>query len=180
MISHHSANGSRERFITPGRVGLWLFLAVATMIFAALSSAYIVRMGSSDWHSLPKPGLLWVNTAILLLSSAALQGARWAERQGNGRGARLGFIAGAVLSALFLFGQIWAWLVLQRLGYFLNTNPSSSFFYLLTALHGIHLLGGLVVAAWTVRSHERFQLFVTYCHFLTIVWVVLFALIVLT
>lgn len=179
MTIHHSPNG-KEFLVTPGRVGLWLFLAVATMLFAAFVSAYVVRMGSSDWHSLPKPGLLWVNTAILLLSSAALQWARLSERQGNSQSARLGFIAGAVLSALFLFGQIWAWLVLHKLGYFLNTNPSSSFFYLLTAVHGLHLLGGLIVAAWTVRTSERLQLFVTYWHFLTVVWVVLFVLIILT
>jgi cytochrome c oxidase subunit 3 len=180
MIADHSSNGHKTVFITPGRVGLWLFLAVATMLFAALVSAYIVRMGSGDWHSLPKPGLLWVNTGILLLSSAALQWARLCEHQSNSKNARLGFIAGAVLSALFLLGQVWAWLVLHRLGYFLSTNPSSSFFYLLTAVHGVHLLGGLIVAAWTVRSAERFELFVTYWHFLTIVWVVLFILIVLT
>ncbi len=180
MIANHGSNGHRELFIAPGRVGLWLFLGVATMVFAALVSAYIVRMGSADWHGLPKPGLLWVNTGILLLSSAALQWARLRERQGDSTNARLGVIAGAVLSALFLLGQIWAWGVLHRLGYFLATNPSSSFFYLLTGVHGLHLVGGLIVAAWTVRSPERFQLFVTYWHFLTIVWVVLFTLIVLT
>lgn len=180
MIANHGSNGYRELLLTPGRVGLWLFLAVATMIFAALASAYIVRMGSSDWQSLPKPGLLWGNTAILLMSSVALQWARISERQGNARSARVSFIAGAVLSALFLLGQIWAWFVLHKLGYFLNTNPSSSFFYLLTAVHGLHLLGGLIVAAATVRSSERFHLFVTYWHFLTIVWLVLFTLIVLT
>lgn len=179
MTIFKSPNG-KEFLITPGRVGLWLFLAVVTMLFAAFISAYIVRMGSSDWHSLPKPGLLWVNTGILLLSSAALQWARLCERNSDSKNARLGFIAGAVLSALFLLGQIWTWFVLQKLGYFLNTNPSSSFFYLLTAVHGLHLFGGLIVAAWTVRSSERFQLFVTYWHFLTIVWVVLFTLIVLT
>ncbi len=175
----NSPNGHRDS-ITPAHLGVWLFLGVATMVFAALVSAYIVRMGSSDWHSLPKPGLLWVNTAILLLSSVALQWASLAERQGAHRSARLGFIASAVLSALFLLGQLWAWGVLQRLGYFLDTNPSSSFFYLLTAMHGVHLLGGLIVAAWTVRTRERLQLFVTYWHFLTAVWVVLFGLIVLT
>lgn len=179
MTIHPSSNGNRD-LVVPGRVGLWLFLAVATMVFAALISAYIVRMGSSDWQSLPKPGLLWVNTAILLLSSAALQWARSCEHYGDMKNARIGFIAGAVLSALFLLGQIWAYLVLHKLGYFLNTNPSSSFFYLLTAVHGLHLVGGLIVAAWTVRSSERFQIFVTYWHFLTIVWVVLFILIVLT
>lgn len=170
-------NGHREG-ISAGQVGLWFFLAVATMIFAALLSAYIVRMGSSDWHSLPKPGLLWLNTAILLLSSAALQWASTALRQGNLKSARLGFVAGVVLSGLFFVGQVWTWFVLQKLGYFLSTNPSSSFFYLLTAVHGVHLLGGLIVAA--VRSRERFQLLVTYGHFLTVVWVVLFGLLVLT
>ena len=101
----NSSNGHRVS-ITAGRMGVWLFLAVATMVFAALLSAYIVRMGSSDWHSLPKPGLLWVNTAILLVSSAALQWASISERQGAHRSAQIGFVAGAVLSALFLLEQI--------------------------------------------------------------------------
>jgi cytochrome c oxidase subunit 3 len=161
-------------------VGLWLFLAVATMLFAALLSAYIVRMGQSDWHSLPKPGLLWLNTGILWLSSAALHWAHNAVRQGDQKNARLGLVAGTVLSILFLVGQVWSWSVLQGLGYFLNTNPSSSFFYMLTAIHGLHLLGGLLVALWAVRNIERLRLFVLYWHFLTVIWGVLFGLIMLT
>lgn len=166
--------------VTAGRVGLWLFLAVATMVFAALLSAYIVRMGQSDWHSLPKPRALWFNTGILLLSSVVLHWASNALHRGNQKRAQLGFLAGTILSVLFLVGQIWSWSVLQRLGYFLDTNPSSSFFYVLTAIHGLHLLGGLIAALWTVRNAERLRLFIMYWHFLTIVWVVLFGVIVLT
>ncbi len=174
-------DGYREpSHISTGQVGLWLFLAVATMLFAALLSAYIVRMGQSDWHPFPKPGLLWFNTGVLLLSSVSLRWASSALRQGNQKRAQLGFVAGTTLSVLFLIGQIWSWSVLQQLGYFLNTNPSSSFFYVLTAIHGLHLLGGLIVALWAARNTERLRLFVMYWHFLTIVWVVLLGLIVLT
>ncbi len=174
----NSRNG--EFPVTAGRVGLWLFLAVATMVFAALLSAYIVRLGQSDWHSLPKPSSLWFNTGILLLSSIVLRWAGSARRRGNQKSAQLGFVVGTILSVLFLIGQIWSWSVLQKLGYFLNTNPSSSFFYVLTAIHGLHLLGGLIVALWTVRHGERLRLLIMYWHFLTIVWVVLFGVIVLT
>lgn len=180
MTIHHGSNGYRELLVTPGRVGVWLFLCVVTMLFAALLSAYIVRMGSSDWHSLPKPGLLWVNTGILLGSSVAFHWAKLSLRQGWARRARLSFVAGTVLSVLFLGGQIWAWVILHKLGYVLSATPSSSFFYVLTAVHGLHLIGGVALAAWVVRSRERFQLFVSYWHFLTLVWLVLFGVIVLT
>ncbi len=111
------------------QVGLWLFLAVATMLFASLLSAYIVRMGAADWRSLPKPGLLWFNTGDLLISSAALHWADSALRQGQRRTARLWTTVGAIAAGLFIIGQITAWYLLYSLGYFLHTNPSSSFFY---------------------------------------------------
>ncbi|MCS6937578.1 MAG: cytochrome oxidase subunit III, partial [Candidatus Bipolaricaulota bacterium] len=136
-------NGRSSYDLSPSRVALWLFLGVATMLFAMVLSAYLVRLGSADDHALPKPALLWLNTLVLVLSSLALEGAR----RSTARRALALWLVGGAFAVLFLLGQLLAWRELAQAGYFLATNPASSFFYLLTALHGLHLLGGLI--AWT-------------------------------
>ena len=172
------------------KIGVWLFLGVATILFTALLSAYLVRMGLPDWRPLPEPGGLWINTAFLVLSSAALQLAWVAARRGRTTEMRQGLLAGGVLGLLFVLGQLVAWKQLQGMGYFAATNPSSSFFYLLTAIHGLHLLGGLVtwgrtsLKAWqgvyTAQSHLGVELCAVYWHFLLLVWLVLFGLMLMT
>ncbi len=173
------------------KIGLWVFLAVPTLLFAAIVSAYIVRLGLPDWKSLPKPGILWVNTGFLILSSLALQWASISARRGQLKEMRRGLLAGGLLGIFFMGGQVWAWQQLRELGYFMATNPSSSFFYLITALHGVHLLGGLVAWGRTVKKAWRRQAYTTqdnlsielcavYWHFLLLVWLVLFGLMLIT
>lgn len=175
------------------RLALWLFLAVATMLFAMLLSAYLVRMGLTAEKTLPKPALLWLNTLWLALASLALEWARRAVFLGAGARLRYLWLAGGVLSGLFLVGQLFAWGALAQAGYFLATNPASSFFYLLTALHGLHLLGGLVWWArvlWRFHPHpvplpsrERVlnvELCALYWHFLLGIWIVMLGLIWVT
>lgn len=172
------------------QLGLWLFLAVATILFSAVISAYVVRMGMSDWQPLPEPALLWVNTGVLVLSSAALQWARRRARRCPLEGVRPGLILGGGLALAFFVGQLWAWQQLHAGGYFLAANPSSSFFYLITALHGAHLGGGLVtwgrttVRVWRGVDGARARLSVSLCavywHFLLVVWLVLFGLMLFT
>ncbi len=182
--------GGSEAFPVPtARLGLWLFLAVATLLFSALMSAYIIRMGYPDWQPLPEPGLLWVNTGFLLFASGALQRAVRAARRGDGRGVRQGLALGGGLGGLFLLGQLVAWRQLAALGYFVAHGPASSFFYLITALHGLHLLGG--IGAWarvmarasreeTARVRLAVELIASYWHFLLVVWLVLFGLMLVT
>jgi len=183
--------GSEGAFPLPTmKIGVWLFLGVATILFSALVSAYLVRMGLPDWRSLPEPGILWVNTALLVLSSAALQLARLAARRARLRELRQGLLAGGLLSLLFLLGQLVAWRQLQGMGYFAATNPSSSFFYLLTAIHGLHLLGGLIALGQVMRRawegacaagrHLGVELCAIYWHFLLLVWLLLFGLMLAT
>lgn len=164
------------------KLGVWILLGVVTVIFSALVSAYVVRMGLPDWKSSPKPGLLWLNTAVLAFSSLFFQRAAWAARKGEAWGVRTGVRLGGVLGMLFILGQLLAWGQLQSLGFGVSRNPSSSFFYLITALHGLHLLGGLV--AWAVVSLRptplRIELCTLYWHFLLAVWVVLYGLLLLT
>lgn len=180
-----NGRGGLEAFPIPtARVGLWVFMAVASVLFSALVSAYLVRMNLPDWRSLPEPKLLWLNTALLGLSSLFLQRATWASRQQRLEATRRNLRLGGLLGFAFVAGQLLAWSQLQAMGYFLTSNPSSSFFYLMTALHALHLLGGLV--AWGVVSSRTppaplaVELCTTYWHFLLLVWLVLYGLLLLT
>jgi cytochrome c oxidase subunit 3 len=126
--------------------GLFVLLAASTMVFAAFTSAFVVRRGLSDmddWISIHKPPILFVNTAILLASSILLDLSRRALRAGNRSRFNLWWSAATGLGILFLVGQAFAWYQLKRAGVYVSTNPSSSFFYVLTAAHAFHLVGGV-------------------------------------
>ena len=176
--------------LPPVKVGLGVFLAVATSLFALLISAYHMRMMGEDWTRLAVPRVLWLNTAVLILASVAMQRTRVAARRGQLDGVKSGLIAGGALTFSFLAGQLWAWQQMDASGYFLTANPAYSFFYLLTALHGLHLLGGLWVWARTTTKVLRgvevakvrlsVELCTVYWHYLLLVWLVLFAVLLHT
>jgi cytochrome c oxidase subunit 3 len=124
--------------------GLYVLLAASTMVFAALTSALVVRRGlSDDWLSMPKPAILWVNTGILLASSVALEFARRALRAGARSRFNGWWTIGTALGMAFLCGQVVAWKQLNDSGRFISSNPSNSFFYVFTFCHAFHLLGGV-------------------------------------
>lgn len=125
------------------RVGLWILLVAVTMLFIAFTVSYLSRRSAPDWTSVPLPGILWVNTAILLLSSAVLEWARRSGARGEVDTMRRRLALAGGLGVVFLLGQIAAWRALAAAGVFMSTSPHSAFFYLLTAVHGLHLLGGL-------------------------------------
>ncbi|MCF8709502.1 cytochrome c oxidase subunit 3 [Rhizorhapis sp. SPR117] len=174
----------------PTALAVWLYLyfAVMAVIFSLTVAAYLMRMGlheamghgAGDWRPMPEPALLWVNTAILALSSMAWEVAR------RGTAApdriRLGVIVGGLLGIAFLFGQILLWRHYYAAGYYLSANPANAFFYLLTAIHGLHLIGGL--AAWLrVLARPRLssiKLCALYWHSLLLIWVLLAGLLLLT
>jgi cytochrome c oxidase subunit III len=169
------------------KIGLGVFLAVAGSLFALFASAYFMRMhAGGDWRSLPLPSLLWLNTGTLVASSLALQWAQVAARRGRMDGVEIGLSVGGLTALLFLVGQLLAWLQLAAAGYLLATNPASSFFYLITAVHGLHLLGGLVALGRTAalvwqgaepdQACLSVELCAVYWHFLLLVWVVMFAM----
>jgi cytochrome c oxidase subunit 3 len=183
-------HGDGALSLPPVKVGLGVFLAVATSLFALLISAYHMRMVGEDWTRLAVPRVLWLNTAVLILASVAMQRTRVAARRGQLDGVKSGLIAGGVLTFSFLAGQLWAWQQMDASGYFLTANPAYSFFYLLTALHGLHLLGGLWVWARTTTKVLRgvevgkvrlsVELCTVYWHYLLLVWLVLFAVLLHT
>lgn len=178
----------------PAGLGLWLFMGVVGVLFSLLTLAYLARAQFDDWQALAgapwlplaQPWRLGLNTALLAAGSAALQWAAIAARRGDARGTRLGLALGGLLAAGFLLGQLWVWQVLAAAGYVLAANPANSFFYLLTALHGLHLAGGLVAwarttaGAWragpTARVQRHVALCARYWHFLLALWMLLFAL----
>jgi cytochrome c oxidase subunit 3 len=152
-------------------------MGTVTMLFMGFTSAYVVRRVSVDWRPLHPPALLWLNTAVLALSSVALEVAR--RRGADFASARRWLTGVGILGALFVAGQLGAWRALARQGVFLSSNPHSSFFYVLTGLHGVHLLGGLVwfvVVWWRMRAPAArgiLGLFATYWHYLGLLWLYL-------
>jgi len=174
--------GEPELFYDPARFGLWLFLGTLTMMFIGFTSAYMVRRLSPDWAPLKPPGLLWANTAVLLLSSGALEAARRRLRGWNVAGVGPWLLTTGVLGVLFLAGQLMAWKVLVARGYFVGSSPHNSFFYLLSGVHGVHLVGGLIWFAVVLVKARRLAytpgedglgMFAIYWHFLAGLWVYL-------
>ncbi|MET3909133.1 cytochrome c oxidase subunit 3 [Bradyrhizobium sp. S3.3.6] len=172
--------------LPPAKIGLGVFLAVVGSLFALFISAYSMRMNLVDWRTLPVPVLLWFNTGVLVLSSVALQWAYMAARRDDIDVTSVGLCAGGAFAITFLVGQLLAWRQLSAAGYFLASNPANSFFYLITAVHGLHLMGGLVALGRTtakvLRGAEASQIRLSvelctiYWHFLLVVWLVLLGL----
>jgi cytochrome c oxidase subunit 3 len=168
---------------------LQLGLAAIVMFFMALASSYIVRKGlGNDWQSMPMPKVVWFNTAILLVSSATIIIARRKLDGGDREAFRSWWWVTTGLGVLFLSGQIIAWRQLAAAGMMLATNPSSSFFYLLTAAHGAHLAGGILALFYVAfRQWKRSrisqataaELTAIYWHFMDGLWVFLLVLLTL-
>ena len=169
------------------KIGLRFFLAVVTVLFFLLTVAYAERMRFEAWRPGPQPVLLWLNTVLLILGSVGLQWARMAASRRQIDGVRRGLIAGGFFTVAFLAGQIAAWRQLGGIPFFDMASPAIAFFYLITAMHGLHILGGLVAwgrataRAWPATEVARdlyasVDLCAVYWHFLLLVWLVLFGL----
>ena len=168
------------------KVGLIVFLVVATIVFSLFTVSYFVRMALPDWQPLSKPAQLWFNTGLLFISSAMFQWARNIVSRDSRRSLTTAFIGGGVFAILFIIGQLITWGSLQNSGYYLASNPANSFYYLMTGLHALHLLGGLWVwsksSARLIAGSElkeiklSIELCTVYWHFLLVVWLVLFAI----
>jgi cytochrome c oxidase subunit 3 len=139
--------------------GLFVLLAASTMVFAAFSSAFVVRRGlSDDWATMHKPPILFLNTVVLLASSVVLDQSRRSLRAGDRSKFNLWWTIATALGILFLAGQAIAWYQLKQAGVFVSTNPSSSFFYVLTASHAFHLLGGVSALVYVDVQALRLRL----------------------
>jgi cytochrome c oxidase subunit 3 len=171
-------------------VALMTFLAVATSVFGLFISAYNIRMAEPDWRPLAEPTLLWANTAFLILASIVYHWTRNAAIKGNAARIKPGLTVAGALTILFLVGQFVAWRQLNAAGYYIGLNPANGFFYMLTAVHAVHMLGGLwvwsqsTIKVWSGADAESVRLSIELCtvywHFLLLVWVVLFGMLLST
>jgi len=170
--------------VPAAKLGLGVFMTVATTLLVLLLSAYSMRMEMVDWSPPPRPRLLWANTAVLVLASLALHRATVAARRGDRDAVASALRLGGGLSLLFLVGQLLVWRELAAAGYLPANNPADAFFYLITAVHGLHLLGGLVALGRAGAAVRRappgalrlsVELCATYWHFLLLAWLLLFA-----
>ena len=188
VIGYDHAGGP---FSLPAKkLGLVIFLAVVTSMFMLFFSAYRLRMEYPDWAALNDPKILWVNTILLLLASIFYQRAKMAAQRSQDRGIRTGLILAGIFTFGFLAGQLWAWQSMFAQGMFLYSNPAISFFYVLTGAHALHILGGLWVWArstikvWTGVEAYKVRLSVELCtlywHFLLLIWLIMFYLLLST
>jgi cytochrome c oxidase subunit 3 len=174
------------------RIGMWVALASILMLFISLTSAYIVRGvpalggGQDDWLPIDMPRVLWVNTAILLASSLSIEFARRALKRNEYSQFKSWISLTTLLGVAFLVGQLMAWRQLASQGVYINSHPHSSFFYLLTSLHGVHLLGGVIALTYVTLAAMRMRIgfkrrtavnvTAIYWHFMDGLWIYLFGL----
>jgi cytochrome c oxidase subunit 3 len=178
----YGSGGSAQKRET-AKLGLRLALGSITMMFAAFTSAYIVRSAGEDWVSLEVPPLLWLNSAVLLLSSVTMEIARRSFDAWRPVAFRKWIAATAVLGSAFLAGQMAAWRELAAQGIYLSSHPHSSFFYVLTGVHGVHLLAGVLTLFGVLLMAFRYRLTpgesnapslaATYWHFVDGLWIYL-------
>lgn len=179
------AQPSPSRYYTGVTLGILSIL----MFFMALASAFIVRRGTGhDWVPVHIPVILWLNTLVLMASSATLEFSRRRLSDGNLTGFRNLWTVTTLLGILFLAGQLVAWKQLSLQGIFVATNPGSSFFFIFTGLHGVHLLGGVGALLYVaVRNFEKAKVSRSvaaeitghYWHFMDGLWVFLLLLLYL-
>jgi cytochrome c oxidase subunit 3 len=176
-----------NRPVSPSRyyTGIGIGIVSVLMFFMALASAFLVRRGGPDWVPVHIPGLLWVNTIVLVASSGTLELARKRLAQLDVSGFRRFWLVTTILGVVFLIGQVVAWRVLVKQGIYLASNPASSFFYIFTGAHAVHVLGGVAALIYVARrNYDAARITRTvaaevtsyYWHFMDALWLFLLAL----
>ena len=174
--------------LSKGKLGLRFIMFVSTIFFCLFIVTYSDRMVYPDWQRMPEPWLLWFNTAVLFFSSMVFVSTQIASKNNQFQIVKNRLLLIGFLAFAFLIGQLLVWQQLIAYGYYVSTNPSNAYFYVFTALHGLHLLGGLVYWYLTIKKvwissdivvakvKHTVDLCAIYWHFLLAVWVVLFGL----
>jgi cytochrome c oxidase subunit 3 len=173
----------------PKKFALWLFIVTVIMIFAALTSAYIVRQAEGNWLVFDLPDLFLVTTGIILASSGTMHWAYLSVKRDNLESAKVAIAITTILGVSFLVGQYMAWGELVKNNIYLVGNPSGSFVYVISGLHGLHIIGGVVflivvlVSVFQIKIHSknllRIEMCATYWHFLGGLWLYLFLFLLL-
>jgi len=175
--------------MNPKKFAMWLFIASVLMLFAAFTSAYIVRRAEGNWLYFDLPDLFYYTTALILLSSVTMQWAYFAAKKDNLEMVKVTVGITAVLGLAFLGGQFVAWKELVSNSIYFVGNPAGSFLYVITGLHGLHIISGVIflaiVFASTLkfkihsRSMTQIEMCTTYWHFLGVLWLYLFVFLLL-
>ena len=178
--------------LSKGKLGLRYIMIISTIFFCLFIVTYSDRLVYPDWQKMPEPLMLWLNTLILLISSAFFLNAQIAAKNNQFIIVKKRLIVIGFLALAFLIGQLIVWLQFINLGYYVSSNPANAYFYVFTALHGLHLLGGLIYWVITIRKvwvpsniviakvKHTVELCAIYWHFLLAVWIVLFGLMLFT
>jgi len=179
----------RPLSMNPKKFALWLFIITVVMIFAALTSAYIVRQAEGNWLVFELPTAMWVTTGIILLSSVTMHWAYLSAKKDELGQVKLAIGITTALGVLFLIGQFYVWGILVDHNVFFVGNPSGSFLYVLSGLHGLHLVSGIIfliivlISALRYKVHAKnlnqIQMCATYWHFLDGLWIYLFIFLLL-
>lgn len=193
-----SVSDAENSPLPAGRIALRFILAVVGVLFSLFIITFLSRsqypdfeaLAGAPWQPFTDSSRLWLNTGILFCASLALQAGLGGSRKGKFNLVVASVSAAIFLTVLFLLAQFDLWLYLQSMGFYLSGNPANSYFYLLTAIHGMHLVGGLVALSYVVfrlwhenspsSLSEPLQLCTTYWHFLFFIWMVLFGLLTST
>lgn len=185
---------SQKSNVIPERIALRFFLGAVSILFFLFIVTFLSRsqfpdfqaLSGQPWQPFTDVSQLWLNSFLLLMASIALQWGVIASQRKQLNSSIMAIFLGFLLSIAFIVAQLFVWEHLMSLGYYVGSNPANSFYYMLTAIHGLHLIGGLFVLAkvivifWTTQSLERLNkslsLCATYWHYLFVVWLLLFAL----
>lgn len=170
--------------MNPKKFILWLFIVSIIMLFAAMTSAYLVRRAEGNWLEYTIPAVFSYSSIVLVLSSLTMQWAYMAAKKDNFTGLRIGITLTFALGIAFLYMQFQGWIQLVDQNVFFVGNPAGSFMYIFTGLHGFHLISGLIVllfglvAAFRLKIHAKslnqLEIATTYWHFLDVLWLYLF------
>lgn len=174
----------RAMGMNPSKFIVWLFIVSITMLFAALTSAYIVKQSGGEWLNFNLPGMFWITSVIIIVSSITMQLALSAARADRFNQLRTYLIITALLGLAFLIGQYESWKQLVEMDVYFVGNPAGSFLYVLTGLHAVHIISGLIflliviVSSFKLKIHSRslirIEMCTTYWHFLGGLWLYLF------
>ncbi|CAM3776458.1 MULTISPECIES: cytochrome c oxidase subunit 3 [Aquirufa] len=184
----NSIEAKATRSVNPKIFTMWLFIVSIIMLFAAFTSAYLVRKAEGNWVEFQLPNLFWISTVVLLLSSASMHFALLAAKKDQFNALRISISITFVLGLLFLVLQYFGWVQLVEMNVYFVGNPSGSFVYVLSGLHGLHLISGLIVlivalvAAFRMKINAKaltqIKICSTYWHFLDALWIYLFLFLV--
>lgn len=179
----------KQLAINPKKFILWMFMVSIVMVFAALTSGFIVRQAEGNWIIYELPSQLWISTIILIVSSATAQWALNRSKKGEALQTRMGLVLTLVLGLIFLSTQVWVWDILVQHDVYLVGNPGGSFLYVLMGVHAFHLISGLIyLIIMLVRSyrvedisemHFQLGLSTTYWHFLGGLWIYLYVFLII-